>query len=97
MINKKHLPSPDWRPPFVVPAELTANIPHRSDEPLPKLPRKHSKARGPAPTYTKEESRRRHLKLLLRERHSHKLDSYIARLEERLIILKEIRDELIKS
>lgn len=82
------------RPLFVVPPELTANIPTRE---TPKQPRKHGKARGPAPTYTKEESRRRHIKATLRERHSQKLDSYIARLEERLIILKEIRDELIKS
>lgn len=78
------------RPLFVVPPELTANIPTRE---TPKQPRKHGKARGPAPTYTKEEARDRHLKALLRERHAHKIDAYITSLEKRLALAKEIRDE----
>jgi hypothetical protein len=82
------------RPPplFVVPAHLTANIPTRKPPP----PRQKGKGRfGPLPIYTKAERRRRHLKSLFQARYQQpKLDAYIARLEERLEILKEIRDEL---
>lgn len=48
----------------------------------------------PIAKYTKEEARRRHIKMLLRERHpGPKLDLHIQRLETRLQLLKEIRDE----
>ena len=42
----------------------------------------------------KEARRRKHLKYLLRQRHAHRVDESIAKLEERLAILKEIRGEL---
>lgn len=88
----KHLTPPGWKPPFVVPAHLTKDIPTRHD-PIQSDRWKKPRHFGPAPKYTKEEARRRHIKLLLRQRHAHKIDESIARLEERLTILKEIRDE----
>lgn len=85
--------NPPKPPLFVVPPELTANIPDRKPKRQPpgyKSPRHF----GPVPKYSETERRRRHLKLLLRGRHSGpKLDTYIARLEERLELLKEIREE----
>jgi hypothetical protein len=50
---------------------------------------------GPPRQYSDQERRRRQIKLNLRQRHAHRIDETIARLEERLTILKEIQAELL--
>lgn len=93
MIKKRHLTPPGWAPPFVVPSHLTQGINTRSN-PSSNPPAPRQRRYGPVPQFTKEERRRRHLKVTLRQRHEHRIDESIAKLEERLEILKEIRDEL---
>lgn len=73
-------------PPFKVPPHLIADI---KDRPAP--PRKKP---GPPPTYTKAQLKRNRLKARMRELHSHRIHAWIAKLEERLAVLIEIRDEL---
>lgn len=91
--TKRHLTPPGWKPPFHVPAHLTANIPQRM-EPIETERFKTKRVFGPTPKFSTLEQRRRNLKRNLRVRHAHRIDLSISILEERLDILKEIRDEL---
>jgi hypothetical protein len=79
----------NYRPLFVVPRHLTDNImikPEPTHNPL-------KPGRKPDPM-TRERQRQAHIKGQLRRRHSQHIDQSIAKLEKRLAILKEIRDEM---
>jgi hypothetical protein len=84
-------------PLFVVPPELTAHIPDRTDPPFSQTSSKPSRRCGRKKIRTDAEAHRLRLKGHERRRYGHRIDNRIAWLEFHLELAKEIRDELIKS